>query len=573
MITACTASIPATMSSDTMHGAAMAAPPATRTGRSPSYSAAPPPAHHQQAPVHVHASSASSLSIALHSLPLRPSTLATLLRCGFQTTDDVRSSRRCGGVSNLAAELGNVDLAHAASIWREVEDASRGASSVSISTEHSGHHGNGNAHLDDASPDAASTAAVPPTHITATNTDSSSSSRGRITAASLLLAPGGGGSSSGASALKSTQKHIITFARSIDALLGGGIALSELTELSGCPGTGKTQLAMQICVDARLPMEYGGVEGEAVYIDCEGSFSCERCLDMADCLVRHVRRSAERRRTRGRDGSVAAVVTAGGAAVGTNDAAAAAAAAGDDDGVLPSWFKPSEILAGIHVVRVHDMAAQTAAVRNLPAFLKARRERGTPVRVVVVDSVAFHYRCHPTESGTSYGGRTKSLTRLAASLSDLAREHDVAVVAVNQMTTKIGTGDVLGSGGPPDTTSYYSRAAEGGYSSSSSSSRLVPALGESWSHSTTTRLLLTQSGVRTGSEDGGSIDVRKCRLVKCPHKAAGEATFQVTGAGIRDVPSTASSTAPRPLHRTNVNSSDDRAANTGIAAMKRQKVQ
>ena len=272
-------------------------------------------------------------------------------------------------------------------------------------------------------------------------------------------------------------------------------------------------------------------------------------------------------------GSCCAVAAA---AVGNDASAAAAAAADDDDGILPSWFKPSEILAGIHVVRVHDMAAQTAAVRNLPALLKARRERGTPVRAVVVDSVAFHYRSHPTESGSSYGGRTKSLTRLAASLSDLAREHDVAVVAVNQMTTKIGTGGDLGSGGggwdrvgdhPSDS---YSRAAEGGYSSSSS--RLVPALGESWSHSTTTRLLLTQSGVGTGCEDG-SIDVRRCRLVKCPHKAAGEATFQVTAAGIRDAPSTALSTAPRPLHRNSVHSSDNRVAGTRIAGMKRQKVQ
>lgn len=52
-------------------------------------------------------------------------------------------------------------------------------------------------------------------------------------------------------------------------------------------------------------------------------------------------------------------------------------------------------MAGIHVYRVHDEASQTATIYALPAFLKQRAEMGSPVRLVIVDSIAFHYRVSP----------------------------------------------------------------------------------------------------------------------------------------------------------------------------------
>ena len=416
--------------------------------------------------------------VPLQSLPLRPSSLAILLRAGFRTADDVRSSCSGGGsLSNFAAEC-SVGLSEAGRLRREVEEAAAAAAATASS---------------------ATTGQARPRP---------GSSR-RITAATLLTNPNAASNSNPSSGRSNTGqgqniRHIVTFCRSIDALLGGGLALSELTELSGAPGSGKTQLAMQLCVDARLPPAYGGVGGQAVYVDTEGSFSPERCWDMAEALVRHVRRSAERR---ARNSSTNANVNAN---VNAN-------------ANLPEWFNPASILDGIHVLRVHDLAAQQAAVHNLANLLRSKLTNGeTPIKAVVIDSVAFHYRSEPG-GGTSYGGRTKSLTRLAATLADLAREFDVAVLAVNQMTTKMqSTG---GGGGPLGENSANGVAT--------TSSRLTPALGESWSHATTTRLLLTQ--VTQGDGDGGGGDLRRCRLVKCPHKAAGVADFQVNEYGVRDV--------------------------------------
>jgi len=154
-------------------------------------------------------------------------------------------------------------------------------------------------------------------------------------------------------------RNLVTFCRSIDSLLGGGIALGELTEIAGTPGCGKTQLAMQLSVDARLPSHFGGVAGETVYIDSEGNFSPERCWSMAEALVEHVRKSASRK---------------------------------TPSPQVPDWFERDTILKGIHVYRALDEAAQTAIIMALPQFLQQRANQGCPVKLVVVDSIAFHYR-------------------------------------------------------------------------------------------------------------------------------------------------------------------------------------
>lgn len=65
-------------------------------------------------------------------------------------------------------------------------------------------------------------------------------------------------------------KPIITYSRSMDTMLGGGVCIGQLTEFCGPPGVGKTQICIQLCIDVQLPRLLNGVEGEAVYIDTEG---------------------------------------------------------------------------------------------------------------------------------------------------------------------------------------------------------------------------------------------------------------------------------------------------------------
>ena len=78
--------------------------------------------------------------------------------------------------------------------------------------------------------------------------------------------------------------RLTTGSQNLDDLLGGGIEPGALTELFGEYRTGKTQLVHQLCVNVQLLYEQGGLEGNALYIDTEGTFRPERIIQMASAL-------------------------------------------------------------------------------------------------------------------------------------------------------------------------------------------------------------------------------------------------------------------------------------------------
>ena len=55
----------------------------------------------------------------------------------------------------------------------------------------------------------------------------------------------------------------------------------SLTELYGEFRTGKTQMCHTLCVICQLPVEQGGGEGKALYIDTEGTFRPERLAQIS----------------------------------------------------------------------------------------------------------------------------------------------------------------------------------------------------------------------------------------------------------------------------------------------------
>lgn len=76
--------------------------------------------------------------------------------------------------------------------------------------------------------------------------------------------------------------HITTGSKNLDELLGGkGIETKAITEAFGAFGSGKTQLGLSLAVGVQLPIEQGGANGKAVYIDTEGTFRPERVRQFA----------------------------------------------------------------------------------------------------------------------------------------------------------------------------------------------------------------------------------------------------------------------------------------------------
>jgi len=84
--------------------------------------------------------------------------------------------------------------------------------------------------------------------------------------------------------LRSNIRQLTTGCTSLDNLFGGGIETQSITEFFGEFGTGKSQICQQLCVTVQLPVEQGGLDGSALYIDTENTFRPERIKQIAPRL-------------------------------------------------------------------------------------------------------------------------------------------------------------------------------------------------------------------------------------------------------------------------------------------------
>ena len=74
--------------------------------------------------------------------------------------------------------------------------------------------------------------------------------------------------------------RISTGCNSLNELLGGGFEPQAVTEFYGIYGCGKTQICHTAAVMAQLPRDQGGLNGEVIWIDTEGTFRPERIRDI-----------------------------------------------------------------------------------------------------------------------------------------------------------------------------------------------------------------------------------------------------------------------------------------------------
>uniref|UniRef100_A0A6A7G8M4 DNA repair protein RAD51 homolog 3 n=1 Tax=Hirondellea gigas TaxID=1518452 RepID=A0A6A7G8M4_9CRUS len=251
------------------------------------------------------------------------------------------------------------------------------------------------------------------------------------------------------------KKYIITLCERIDQMLGGGITIGEVSEICGVPGIGKTQIGIQLACDAQIPACLNGPEGKVVYIDTEGSFMPSRAAQIAHALVQvvnpQVQSHAERK--------------------------------GEP---LPKPLTAEEILHNIFVFRINDFVEQLSCIEMLPSFLEQHHE----VCLVIIDSVSFQFR----HFEANFNERTRLLMRMSGQLNTLAHEKEVAVVVMNQVTTKFSREDSV----------------------------LIPALGETWAHACTTRIMLEWHGT-----------MRVARLLKSPSQPRNLAPYKIGSDGVR----------------------------------------
>lgn len=151
-------------------------------------------------------------------------------------------------------------------------------------------------------------------------------------------------------------------------------------------------------------------------------------------------------------------------------------------------FTVETVLSNIFVFRCHDYMELLAETYLLPDVLAQHPE----IRLVVIDGIALPFR----QDFDDLSQRTRLLNGLALHLIQMAINQNVAVVFTNQMTTKIWSGQ----------------------------SKLIPALGESWGHAATQRLILHWQGTQ-----------RLATLSKSPCQMEATVPYQITTEGFRDL--------------------------------------
>ena len=156
----------------------------------------------------------------------------------------------------------------------------------------------------------------------------------------------------------------------------------SITEIFGEFRTGKTQICHTLCVTCQLPLEQGGGEGKALYIDTEGTFRPQRLVAVAERY----------------------------------------------------GLNPSDVLDNVAYARAYNSDHQTQLLIQCSAMLSESR-----YALMVVDSATSLYR-------TDYSGRGElnvrqmHLARFLRSLLRIADEYGVAVVITNQVVATVDGG-------------------------------------------------------------------------------------------------------------------------------------
>jgi len=171
--------------------------------------------------------------------------------------------------------------------------------------------------------------------------------------------------------------HITTGSENFNQLLGGkGIETRAMTECYGAFGSGKSQLAFTLAVNVQRPIEQGGANGKAVFIDTEGTFVPQRIRQIAE-------------------------------GIGANS---------------------EKVLKNILVARAFNSDHQILLLDKVSEMIK----EGEPIKLIIIDSLTAHFRAEFAGRG-QLADRQQKLNRYLHELTRLAEQHNLAIYVTNQV--------------------------------------------------------------------------------------------------------------------------------------------
>ncbi|XP_048505925.1 DNA repair protein RAD51 homolog 3 [Athalia rosae] len=177
------------------------------------------------------------------------------------------------------------------------------------------------------------------------------------------------------------RDKISTLSYELDNILGGGFQCGTITELCGAPGSGKTQICLQLCITVQMSRIRKGLGAEALYMDTRNGVLGARLREMAMGCQAYF-----------------------------------------EDEV----FDVKKILERITVASPQSFDEIVAVLDNFEYLIKNRQ-----VRLVVLDSLSFLR--HSLESAFNC---TQICFQILDTLYKLSTKHNLVVVITNELITK-----------------------------------------------------------------------------------------------------------------------------------------
>jgi DNA repair protein RadA len=174
---------------------------------------------------------------------------------------------------------------------------------------------------------------------------------------------------------RQNMRKCSTGSKNLNELLGGGIETQAMTELIGEYGAGKTQICLMLSVMAQLPLEKGGLNGNVVYMDTEGTFMPERIHEIAQAM----------------------------------------------------GVDPHETLGNIFLARAYNSSHQTLLTNSLFKFCPENN-----IKLVIVDSMIGHFRGEYV-GRENLSERQQKLNSLLHKLLRLTEAFNLPVIVTNQV--------------------------------------------------------------------------------------------------------------------------------------------
>ena len=178
--------------------------------------------------------------------------------------------------------------------------------------------------------------------------------------------------------MRANVLRLTSGSKAIDEILGGGLETQTITEIYGEYGSGKSQLCHQMCVNVQLPVERGGLNSSALYVDTENTFRTERIVQMANHL----------------------------------------------------GLNPEEIAKNIIFAEAYTSDHQMFLLENADKIVKENN-----IRLIIVDSLTAHFRSEYL-GREMLAERQQKLNKHMHRLIRLARAFNAVAVVTNQVMAK-----------------------------------------------------------------------------------------------------------------------------------------